>query len=314
MIHLVTGGAGFIGHNVVKKLEYAYENCVIVDNFTNYNLIKEEEINFLKKERKKKYLSQVVNIDIRNKEALEDIFKTTKINTVVHLASFPRQNVVNKDPVAASEVMITSLLHLLELSKKYAVSKFTYVSSSMVYGDFSNNVTEDFDCKPIGQYGIMKLAGEKLVQHYSSCFDYTILRPSAVYGEYDVNDRVISKFFHSAIKNNTINVNGPNEILDFTHVDDTADGIAKAILSNTYKNQIYNITRSTDKPRSLLDAAELIVKIVGKGFIKINDRDKNFPKRGLLNIQKAKEQLNYNPKIDIEEGFKKYYEWLKNTI
>ena len=56
MIHLVTGGAGFIGHNVVKKLEFAYENCIIVDNFTNYNIIKKEEIDFLRTERKKKYL------------------------------------------------------------------------------------------------------------------------------------------------------------------------------------------------------------------------------------------------------------------
>jgi nucleoside-diphosphate-sugar epimerase len=314
MIHLVTGGAGFIGHNVVKKLEFAYENCIIVDNFTNYNIIKKEEIDFLRTERKKKYLSQVINIDIRNKEALEDIFKKNKIHTIVHLASFPRQKVVNEDPVTASEIMITSLIHLLELSKKYSVSKFTYISSSMVYGDFVNNIKEDYDCKPKGQYGIMKLAGEKLVQDYSSHFNYTIIRPSAVYGEYDVNDRVISKFFYSAIKNETINVNGPNEVLDFTHVNDTADGITKAVLSNNSINQIYNITRSSHNPKTLLDAAELIIKIVGKGKIKINDRDKHFPKRGILNIQKAKEDLNYQPKIDIEEGFKKYYDWLQNTI
>lgn len=314
MIHLVTGGAGFIGHNVVKKLEFAYENCVIVDNFTDYNILKKEEIEFLKKERKKKYLSQIVNIDIRNREALENIFKTTKIHSVIHLASFPRQKIVNKDPVVASEVMITSLIHLLELSKKYGVSKFTYISSSMVYGDFVNNTREDYDCKPKGQYGIMKLAGEKLVQDYSSHFNYTIIRPSAVYGEYDVNDRVISKFFYSAMKNEIISVNGPNEILDFTHVNDTADGITKAVLSNNSVNQIYNITRSTDNPKTLLNAAELVIKIVGKGKLKINDRDKDFPKRGILNIQKAREQLNYNPKIDIEEGFTRYYDWLQNTI
>jgi UDP-glucose 4-epimerase len=167
MIHLVTGGAGFIGHNVVKKLEFAYENCIIVDNFTNYNIIKKEEIDFLKTERKKKYLSQVINIDIRNKEALEDIFKKNKIHTIVHLASFPRQKVVNEDPVTASEIMITSLIHLLELSKKYSVSKFTYISSSMVYGDFiKDNVDEESACKPIDPYGSIKLGAELLIKSF----------------------------------------------------------------------------------------------------------------------------------------------------
>jgi nucleoside-diphosphate-sugar epimerase len=314
MIYLVTGGAGFIGHNVVKNLENLGHNPIIIDNFTDYGIIDKKQILFLKEQRLKNILSQKFDIDIRDTKSLEGIFQRNKIHGVIHLASFPRQKVVNKNPAAASEVMITALISLLELSKKYGISKFTYVSSSMVYGNFVNNVTENFDCKPQGQYGIMKYLGEKLVQDYTLDFDYTIVRPSAVYGEKDVEDRVISKFFSSAMKNEMIKVNGPNEVLDFTHVSDTADGITKAVLSNNSIDEIYNITRSDSKPRTLLEAAELIIKIVGKGKIQINDRDNDYPKRGILNIQKAKEDLNYQPKIDIEEGFKRYYDWLQSTI
>ena len=109
------------------------------------------------------------------------------INTVVHLASFPRQKVVNSNPTLGSRTMSEGLLSLLEASQDQ-VAKFVYVSSSMVYGDFKeeafDGIAESAQCNPIGQYGIMKLAGECLVKDYAARtgMKYTILRPSAVYG------------------------------------------------------------------------------------------------------------------------------------
>jgi nucleoside-diphosphate-sugar epimerase len=215
--------------------------------------------------------------------------------------------------------MIEGLLNLIELSVKNNVKKIVYISSSMVYGDFDNNksfdgIDETSGCDPIGQYGIMKLAGEQLVKDYASRhnINYTILRPSAVYGPYDTEDRVVSKFFLSAIRGEEIKVNGDNEKLDFTYVDDASKGIALAAISEHSNNSIYNISHG--EARTLLEAAEIVVKLVGKGTIKVNPRDNNFPQRGQLNIFKAKNDFGYCPEIDIEEGFKKYYEWLKNSI
>ena len=209
--------------------------------------------------------------------------------------------------------MSEGLLNLLEAAKKHTVGKFVYISSSMVYGDFDNDVTEDAPCHPQGQYGIMKLAGEWLVKDYArrTGMGYMIIRPSAVYGPLDVEDRVISKFILTAMRGGTIKVNGANETLDFTYVDDAADGIVAATLSE-HKNKTYNITKSHSK--TLLEAARLAVAIVGQGTIEVRDKDADFPSRGALNINAARQDLGFNPKVDIDEGFQIYYEWLKDSV
>jgi UDP-glucose 4-epimerase len=209
--------------------------------------------------------------------------------------------------------MSEGLLNLLEASTKYEVRKFIYISSSMVYGDFNDDVTEDAICKPQGQYGIMKLAGEWLVKDYArkNNMVYTIIRPSAVYGPLDVEDRVIAKFMLTAMRGSTLNVNGASETLDFTYVDDAADGIVAATLSNNTKNKTYNITKSHSY--SLLDAANLAVNIAGSGTVNVRDKDPDFPSRGALNIDAARKDFGFNPKVDVEEGFRNYYEWLSNS-
>ena len=183
----------------------------------------------------------------------------------------------------------------------------------MVYGDFTDDVTEDAICNPQGQYGIMKLAGEWLVKDYTRRDNlvHTIIRPSAVYGPLDVEDRVISKFLLTAMRGGTLKVNGAGETLDFTYVEDAADGIVAASLSDNTENKTYNITKSHS--RSLLDAANLAVKIVGKGTIECKDRDLDFPSRGALNIDAARKDFGFDPKVDVEEGFEKYYEWFKHS-
>jgi UDP-glucose 4-epimerase len=209
--------------------------------------------------------------------------------------------------------MSEGLLNLLEASDKYDVRKFIYISSSMVYGDFTDDVTEDAVCKPQGQYGIMKLAGEWLVKDYTrkSNLVHTIIRPSAVYGPLDVEDRVIAKFMLTAMRGGMLNVNGANETLDFTYVDDAADGIVAAALSNNTENKTYNITKSHS--RTLLEAAQLALKIVGGGTLMVKDKDKDFPSRGALNIDAARRDFEYDPKTDVEEGFQKYYDWLSKS-
>lgn len=115
----------------------------------------------------------------------------------------------------------------------------------------------------------------------------------------------------AAMRDSVLKVNGVNETLDFTYVDDAAIGIVAASLSEKTNNKIYNITKSHS--RSLLDAANLAVKIVGKGTIEVRDKDIDFPSRGALNIDAAKQDFNYDPKVDVEEGFQKYYEWLSGS-
>jgi len=318
---LVTGGLGLIGHNVVTRLQNLGHDVSIVDNKTNYGIIPQDEIDYLMAEREKKIvnekfidtLSFIYNKDISNAEAMDRIFDIEQPEIVIHMASFPRQKVVNNNPAMGSRVMSEGLLNLLEASTKYEVRKFVYISSSMVYGNFTDDVTEDAVCKPQGQYGIMKLAGEWLVKDYTRRDNmvHTIIRPSAVYGPLDVEDRVIAKFMLAAMRGGVLKVNGANETLDFTYVDDAADGIVAAALSDNTDNKTYNITKSHS--RSLLDAANLAVKLAGKGSIDVRDKDIDFPTRGALNIDAARRDFGYDPKVDVEEGFQKYYEWLSTS-
>ena len=310
---LVTGGLGFIGHNVVAQLEDLGHDVLIIDNMTDYGIIPEDEMAYLIKERTKKIYSVCHPYDIENSIPIDRTFASFKPELVIHLASFPRQKVVNNNPLVAADSMIKGLLNLCELSSKHKVSRFVYVSSSMVYGDFRDGTTEYAFCKPQGQYAIMKHAGEQLVRDYGhrGCFDYTIVRPSAVYGPRDVEDRVISKFFMAAMRDEVLKVNGENERLDFTHVTDTASGIVQASLSKDTAFRTYNITRG--ESRTLLEAAELIIKIVGRGKIEVAYKSEDYPSRGSLSINAARSDFGYDPKVDIEEGFQNYYEWLSNS-
>ena len=312
---LVTGGLGLIGHNVVQRLMAQGHEVAVTDIRTNYGLVPQDELDYLIAERRKKIPdARIHSIDIADQDGMDWMFRQYQPDTVIHLASFPRQKVVNVNPMTGSRAMSEGLLNLLEAAKNHQVCKFIYISSSMVYGDFTDDVTEDAECRPQGQYGIMKLAGEWLVRDYSrrGFFDHVIIRPSAVYGEYDVEDRVVSKFLLTAMRNGVIKVNGAGEALDFTYVEDAADGIVAAALGNSTANKTYNITKSHS--RTLLDAAQLAVKIVGQGTIEVRDRDLDFPSRGALNIDAARRDFNFNPKVDVEEGFQRYYEWLKHSV
>lgn len=311
---LVTGGHGLIGHNVVARLQDRDETVAVIDNHTNYGIIPQSEVDYLFKERLKKVQSHKhYDVDIANTHYVEAAIAAEQPEVIIHCASFPRQKVVNANPAHGADVMMRGLINLLESAKKHNVQRFVYISSSMVYGDFEDQVLEDSPCAPQGQYGIMKLAGESLVKDYArrTGMEYVIIRPSAVYGPLDVEDRVVAKFMLAAMRGATLNVNGASETLDFTYVEDAADGIVAASTRIMARNNTYNITKSHSV--TLLQAAEMIVEMVGNGTVEVRDKDADFPSRGALNIDRARTILGYDPKVDVEEGFRKYYEWLSTS-
>ena len=313
---VVTGGSGFIGHNVVRGLEFLDHQCSILDNQTNYGIVPTEHMSALHSERKELYQAPVHRIDLANvTNSVDWMISHYKPEIIVHMASFPRQKVVSADPAWGSQVMMTGLMQLLESAKKHNVRRFVYISSSMVYGDFTNDIGEDDPCNPIGQYGIMKLSGEWLVKDYArrTGMEYTIIRPSAVYGPRDIEDRVVSKFLIAAMQNKPLRVLGEKEMLDFTYVDDAVSGIIGATLSKNATNRTYNITRSAS--HTLLQAAQLAIATVGGyGNIVCESKNAEYPSRASLKINRAREDFGYEPTTDIERGFELYYNWLKTSI
>ena len=310
---LVTGGLGLIGHNIVKKLKDQGHRVIVYDLCTNYGIIPQEEIDYLICQRRKIIGDvEIHHMDILQSSMFDYLLPHHQIDSIIHLASFPRQKVVNANPAWGSSVMSQGLISLLEAAVKHGVRRFTYASSSMVYGDFTDDVREDAVCRPQGQYGILKLAGEWLIRDYTRKhgIEHTILRPSAVYGPLDVEDRVISKFLLTAMRGGTLKVNGRNETLDFTYVDDAAEGFVAATLSDRAANGTYNITKSHST--TLLAAAEMAIRLAGNGTIEVRDKDADFPSRGALNIDAARRDFGFDPKVDVDQGFEIYYDWLKN--
>ena len=309
---LVTGGMGFIGHNVVKLLQSLKHNVQVIDALTTYGVTNKEELEYLYNQRLTKInkKTQVYKIDIAD-AGVDQVFESFKPDVVIHLASFPRQATVQANPTEAAHTMCKGLVNVLDCCARHEVAKVLYASSSMVYGNF-DDAKEDDQLNPSGSYSIWKIAGEELVKEYNRTtgLDYVIVRPTAVYGPMDISDRVISKFLISAMRDEKLNVNGADETLDFTFVDDCATGIVLASLGHTIGT--YNISRSHQC--TIAEAANLAVKIAGKGTVNIRDKNKDFPSRGTLNTSKAQEDFKFDPKVNIEEGFKIYHEWLKDSV
>ena len=189
-----------------------------------------------------------------------------------------------------------------------------YLSSSMVYGNFKGDcVDEDSNCEPIGIYGNLKLAGELMVKAFNQVFGmpFTIIRPSALYGERCVSRRVGQIFIENAIQNLDINISGDGEDkLDFTYIEDLIQGISLCCTNKKALNQIFNITYGN--ARKINELAEILTKSFPSTKIKYTDRDKLMPKRGTLLNEKSKDLLGFKPSFRIEQGYTKYIDWYKS--
>ena len=312
---LLTGGHGFIGHNIVRKLEDSEYTPIIYDSRSDYDgLIDNEELFTLNQLRKQQFSTNVIDY---NNDILDDLFLNSTIKEhqpeiIIHLAAFPRAKVVLHNPQLGCDVILKGLLNLLESARKNNVQRFVYISSSMIYGDFDSNPNPETASKnPIEPYGIMKLAGESLVKNYNRIYglEYTIVRPSAVYGPHDVVDRVLSKFIVRAKNGDSMRINGTGLKLDFSYVDEVADGIILAATKLGGANETFNITRGLERP--LHEAADIINDILGtKTPVIIEENDGKYPKRGALDISKARTLLGFAPKVNIEEGLQYYIDSL----
>jgi UDP-glucose 4-epimerase len=312
---LLTGGLGFIGHTIVRKLEDTNHTPIIVDNKSDYDgAIDRVELEALMKERQSLFKTDVTTYfeDIVNAEALDKIIEIQKPDTIIHLAAFPRAKVVIQNPQLGCDVILKGLLNLLESCKKHNVKRFVFISSSMIYGDFDQDFNpETASTNPIEPYGIMKLCAENLVRNYNRLYglEYSIVRPSAVYGPYDVVDRVLSKFIVKAKADETMSINGEGLALDFSYVNDVADGMILCATHPKAANETFNITRSI--ARTLVDAGNIIINETNSNSeLIVSENDGKYPKRGALDISKARDLLGFNPTVNIEEGLKQYIDSL----
>tara|TARA_B100000214_G_C23917070_1_gene604239 strand:- start:178 stop:1125 length:948 start_codon:yes stop_codon:yes gene_type:complete len=312
---LVAGGCGFIGSKIVEILTKDH-TCIVVDNHDTYDIMSKAELKELNAWRTRNWNSKkicMVTGDLLQRHTCLQAF-SHRPDIVIHLATYPRAKIVEENPIIGVPKVTGTTTNILWHCAKFNVDKIVYVSSSMVYGDFTDGSREDSITKPINIYGESKLTGERLTKLFAKRdkFKYSIVRPSGVYGPGDLPDRVVSKFFQKAINNEPITLhNGANKV-DFTYVDDAVDGIIRAALTPV-ANVSFNVTAGN--ATSLLDLAEMIIDITGSNS-DIEDVGMHdlYPSRGTLDITRAKDLLGYQPKTNLREGLEKYYEWLQNKI
>ena len=310
---LVTGGEGFIGSWIVEKLSQMGHRVTTLDSGETYDVIEREELDRLCQWRQRNW-KKVTTISGNVIMPLDRVW-LRKQDIVIHLASYPRAKIVNDHPEMGVENIVVGTTGMLQDCVEYGVKRFVYVSSSMIYGNFADGTKEDFKANPINIYGEAKLSGERLTQQFNRAagLEYVIARPSGVYGAGDIPDRVLSKFFAASMNNLDINVHDANNRVDFTYVEDTADGIIRCALEKKAANKIFNITAGS--ATSLGEAAKKIIQLTGsKSQIKDTGQNNLYPERGTLDISQAKNLLNYQPQHNFDQGIKKYYEWLQNKI
>jgi len=312
---LVTGGMGFIGSHLCHRLQLEGYDLAIIDPQKNYSRVPDPERSFNLHERKR-YLTADVRISAlalgNGHSEIKEFIQTFEPTHVVHLAANPLADVVEKDPEQGRRDIVTATKELLDrLKETSAFKRFIYISSSMVYGDFTNgSANEDDPLKPLNHYGRFKLEAEELVR--STCqnlgWEFVILRPTAVYGPNDNNARVVQKMLQSALNTGRITVCGAEERLDFTYVSDVADGIYLALKSPESNGHAFNI--AFGKSRSLTELAEIIARFIPGTKIEFTERDRRLPRRGSMCIQKARTILGFSPRIDLESGVHQYADYL----
>ena len=316
MKFLITGGKGFIGSKIVEMLSNDGHQVTVVDNEDTYGIMTKAQLDTLYQWRTRNWKAEnilYIQGDILDRLVCLKAFSHNP-DIVIHLATYPRAKIVDNDPILGIPKVINTTTNLLWHAEKFGVRKFVYVSSSMVYGDFKDGTKEDASTKPKNIYGEAKLTGERLVKLFAKRdgLNYTIVRPSGVFGPGDMPDRVVSKFFDRAMTGKAITLhNGENKV-DFTYRQDAARGIIMSALSSV-ANVSFNITAGN--ATSLRTLAEKIIDITGSDSdIEDIGNHELYPMRGTLDISRAKDLLGYSPEFTLEQGLESYYDWLQNKI
>jgi UDP-N-acetylglucosamine 4-epimerase len=312
---LVTGGAGFIGSNLVESLLNSGNSVVCLDNFSTG-----------KRENLKEFISntdfKLIEGDIRN---YDDCLKAVEnIDIVFHeaaLGSVPRSI---KDPITSTDVNIGGFVKMLFAAKESGVKRFIYAASSSTYGDHPDlPKVEDKIGSPLSPYAITKYVDELFASNFAQTYgiDVVGLRYFNVFGRRQDPDgayaAVIPKFMKMLMKHEVPLINGDGSVSrDFTYIDNVvqANHLASVVHNKAALNQVYNVAHGE---RTSLNQLFFFIRKLAAGFDKdiLTIEPIYGPARAgdiphsLASIEKAKKLLYYSPTLNVENGLKEAVKW-----
>lgn len=307
---VVTGGAGFIGSNIIHNI-YQNNEVTVIDDMSTGNL--ENIVDLVEKESIK-----LVKGSITDLKLLQELFSDA--NYVLHQAAIPSVPRSIKNPISSNKANIDGTLNVLVAARDCNIEKVVYASSSSVYGDTPTLPKIETMCpSPLSPYAISKLTGEYYCRVFYEIYGLrtTSLRYFNVYGprqnpksEYAA---VVPKFISSTIKQNPIEIYGDGEqTRDFTFVEDVINANLLSCVSKKADGKILNIAGG--KRISINELALKIMKILGKEVdIIYRERREGDVKDSLADISLAKSLINYEPSYTLDKGLNETVQYFKKN-
>jgi UDP-glucose 4-epimerase len=299
---LITGGLGFVGHHLVRRLIEKKYFPIILDNCSNGSTtslsgISEKEYSFTK-------------VDVRNIKEIEKTVSDFKPSFIIHLAALHFIPYCNEHPEEVLEVNVEGTENLLEVAKKFKIRNFLFASSAAVYAISGKKHTEDGLLEPVDIYGkSKKIAEEKLVSCSTKDPDlnFTILRFFNIYGDGDNTPHFIPEMVGKISNNPKISTGNLETIRDYIYIDDVVDAILLVLEKNEeFDNQIYNLGTSIGTKG--IRVVRLIADYLGKEpSIKLDEkllRKVDQPEL-VAEIDKFSREYKWSPNYNIEKGLKK---------
>ena len=328
---LITGGAGFIGYHIAKKLAANNFEIILIDDLNDYydvnlklNRLGNLGFDISKISEKKTIISikyknlAFIKLNIAQKLLLNNIVKKKKINYVINLAAQAGVRFSLNQPQRYIDSNITGFLNILEICKKNQITKLVYASSSSVYGnnnEYPLSLSSKID-SPASLYAVTKITNELMASTYKRLYDINSIgiRFFTVYGPWGRPDMAYYKFTDAAYKGTKIQVfNYGESFRDFTYIDDAITGLESIInrlISSEDSLEIFNI--GSNKPIKLLNFIKLIEKVTGKKLFKNNiSSQKGDAFKTHADISKSIIELGFHPKTSLESGLNKFINWYK---
>jgi len=303
---LVTGGLGFVGSNLVERIVRTGGKVIVLDDlFTGDKSNIDPDIPY-----------EFIEGSVCDYDLVRDLM--ARSNYVAHLAA---RNIIisTKNPREDYRVNIGGTLNILMAAREIKPTRIVYSSSASVYGNPRIlPITEDESPLTFSPYSVSKLAGENYCYSFYETFfvPVTAVRYSNIYGPKQNPSNpycgVISKFIRGIDKGVKPQIHGDgHQTRDFTYVDDAVDGTLTALLSPRSEGMVFNI--GTGAETSMLDLVSILTELMGTdiGWEHIDRRDIDNIRRRVLNIERARTRLRWQPQVTLREGLRRTVDWYK---
>ena len=308
---LVTGGAGFLGAAVVRRLARRGDQVIVLDNFQAGASANLDGLDSN---------VRLVNGDVTDLSGLLGLIKKHGIRRIIHAAAIVSVIPSLAAPSHVTRVNIEGTLNVLEAMRLFDVERAVHISSEEIYGAFRYEpADEEHPSGPTAAYGISKVASEQLGRFYRTVYrtDFINVRTSWVYGPGFPRQRIPRTLIEAALAGRPLHLpHGGDARIDHTYLDDCVDGVLLALDHASHPFDVYNI--ASGESRTIAEMVALVKELipeadlsVGPGPLWYDDR-LVVPPKGALDLTRAGTVLGYRPKYDLRQGLAQYIKWYRN--